>query len=353
MKPLFYITLLACLFLTGCSTQLTAQSKAPESSTHTQINPFAQNTKLGRGINFGNALEAPTEGEWGFTLQAEYFSLVKSKGFDSIRVPIRWSAHTRDSAPYTIDESFFERVDWVLEQSAANDLMVIINIHHYNEIFENPAAEQAKFLAMWRQISKRYADQPASVLFEILNEPHNNLTAEIWNDLLPQALQIIRKFNPHRTVVIGAAEWGGIPGLLKLEIPSDNNLIVSVHYYEPFKFTHQGAGWVNDPDADSWVGTQWTGAEDEVNAIRDHFQTIVDWGKQRKVPINIGEFGAYSKADSVSRGLWSREVVRFALQNDMSYHYWEFGSGFGIYNPKTKTWNEALLEGLIETTAMD
>lgn len=353
MKTFFCITLLACLFLTGYSTQSKAQSETPNIGIQAPLNPFAQNAKLGRGINFGNALEAPSEGEWGFTLQAEYFSLVKAKGFDSIRVPIRWSAHTLDSAPYTIDESFFERVDWVLEQSLANGLMVIINIHHYDEIFENPAAEQAKFLAMWQQISERYADQPESVLFEILNEPHNKLTAELWNDLLPQALEIIRKTNPYRTVVIGAAEWGGIPGLLKLNIPTDNNLIVTVHYYEPFKFTHQGAGWVDNPDVNSWLGTQWTGTEDEVNAIRDHFQTIVDWGKQRKVPINIGEFGAYSKADSVSRGLWSREVVRFALQNDMSYHYWEFGSGFGIYNPKTKEWNKELLDGLINTTAKD
>src|SRR5262245_33275220 len=29
--------------------------------------------KLGRGINIGNALEAPKEGEWGVLLTAEYF----------------------------------------------------------------------------------------------------------------------------------------------------------------------------------------------------------------------------------------------------------------------------------------
>ena len=26
-------------------------------------------------------------------------------------------------------------------------------------------------------------------------------------------------------------------------------------------------------------------------------------------------------------------IVRFALENDMSYHYREFAPGFGIYNP--------------------
>ena len=30
--------------------------------------------RLGRGINFGNALDAPSEGAWGMELKAEYFA---------------------------------------------------------------------------------------------------------------------------------------------------------------------------------------------------------------------------------------------------------------------------------------
>ena len=33
--------------------------------------------RLGRGVNLGNALEAPNEGEWGVTPKEEYFRLVK------------------------------------------------------------------------------------------------------------------------------------------------------------------------------------------------------------------------------------------------------------------------------------
>lgn len=75
---------------------------------------FTLNQRLGRGINFGNALEAPNyEGEWGLRLREEYFQLVTEAGFDSVRVPIRWSAHARKSEPFTIDPRFFERIDWV------------------------------------------------------------------------------------------------------------------------------------------------------------------------------------------------------------------------------------------------
>src|SRR5262245_45593506 len=53
----------------------------------------ANGWRLGRGMNLGNALEAPQEGEWGVRLRAEYFSAIKKAGFTTIRLPVRWSAH--------------------------------------------------------------------------------------------------------------------------------------------------------------------------------------------------------------------------------------------------------------------
>src|ERR1700681_3953301 len=54
---------------------------------------FHYNRLLGRGINLGNALDAPQEGAWGVTLEADYFRLIQEAGFNSVRIPIRWSAH--------------------------------------------------------------------------------------------------------------------------------------------------------------------------------------------------------------------------------------------------------------------
>src|SRR5262245_51928059 len=54
---------------------------------------FEANKRLGRGINLGNALEAPKEGEWGVKLKAEYFKTIKDAGFATVRLPVRWSNH--------------------------------------------------------------------------------------------------------------------------------------------------------------------------------------------------------------------------------------------------------------------
>ena len=46
-------------------------------------------------------------------------------------------------------------------------------------------------------------------------------------------------------MVVGPPMWNGIGYLDKLELPeADRNIVVTVHYYEPFPFTHQGAPWM-------------------------------------------------------------------------------------------------------------
>ncbi|MCS7087486.1 MAG: cellulase family glycosylhydrolase, partial [Thermoflexales bacterium] len=127
------------------------------------IDPFEMQKRLGRGINVANALEAPREGDWGIVIEDYFFPLIRQAGFDTVRIPIRWSAHALREAPYTIDPAFFERVDWVIEQALNSDLNVVINVHHYEELFENPNAEWDRFLALWDQIATRYKDLPPTV----------------------------------------------------------------------------------------------------------------------------------------------------------------------------------------------
>jgi len=51
------------------------------------------NESLKCGINLGNALDAPKEGDWGVVLQSDYFKLIKTAGFNHVRLPVRWSSH--------------------------------------------------------------------------------------------------------------------------------------------------------------------------------------------------------------------------------------------------------------------
>lgn len=312
-----------------------------------QTDPFFQSLQppFGRGINLGNALDAPREGEWGVTLEASYFQAVADAGFDSVRLPVRWSAHAADAPPYTIDPHFFERVDWAVEQALSRGLAVVLNVHHYEGMDAQPDEHRARLLGLWQQIAAHYADRPPKLAFELLNEPHDRLTAAKWNAILAEALTVVRRTNPTRTVVVGPVAWNGIRELPSLELPEDDrNLVVTVHYYDPFPFTHQGAEWT-DPRLPT--GVPWTGTEAERAAVERDFDAAALWGLKHRRPIYLGEFGAYHQADLESRVRWTKFVAQTAAERRMGYAYWEFCSGFGAYEPVKRAWIEPLRRALL------
>jgi endoglucanase len=375
-----WIPVLALVLLTGCtaptaikvapaaspsqSSLVTAGETAPASeatpaptrtlmpsptvrpTTADDVFAFEQNRRLGRGVNLGNALEAPVEGEWGVMLEEGYFDLIKEAGFSMVRVPIRWSAHAAAESPYAINPALFERVDWVIEQATRRGLAVVINIHHYEEIMESPRLHKERFLALWEQIAKRYQDQPDSVMFELLNEPNGTLSATSWNDFAAEAIASIRRTNPERILIAGPGDWNALRSLVGLQLPeADRRIIVTFHYYLPFQFTHQGADWV--ADSEPWLGTMWNGTEDDQKPIRTDFDTAAKWAEKNGRPLFLGEFGAFSKADMDSRARWTSFVARQAEERGFSWAYWEFCSGFGVYDAARRAWNAAILRALI------
>lgn len=304
--------------------------------------------RLGRGINMGNMFEAPTETEWGNPWKPEYFRIIAELGFTHVRLPVRWETTARSSSnpPYTISATFMNRIKLVVDSALANNLHIVFNMHHHEALFTNPAGQKDRFMAQWRQISEFFKDYPDSLLFEPLNEPNGNLTSELWNVFFPEVLSIIRETNPERTVLIGTPEWGGLGGLPKLEIPDDDNIILTIHYYNPFNFTHQGAEWSGE-QSQAWLGTKWFDTEADRAVIHNEFQLAKNISEEHNIPIHVGEFGAYSKADMESRARWTTYLARWFESQGFSWAYWEFSAGFGIYNPSTKKLVDPLVNALL------
>lgn len=380
----FFPIVLVFLFVFACTATPT---RVMLPSTPTLIKKplaYAQAKRLGRGVNLGNALEAPNEGDWGMVIQKEYFQYIKEAGFDTIRVPIRWSAHAIEEPPYTIDETFFERVDWVIDSGLSKGLNVVINMHHYKEIFKNPEAHMERFIEMWKQIITRYKNLPDNVYFELLNEPHGNLNAEKWNMIMAETVAAIRQIDKHHTLILTGVAGGGIKGLPLLNSPKgESNFIITFHFYEPFLFTHQGAEWTGNSTAT--VGVIWPGPPetklhpiseasvvDWVHAWFIHYNQdsldinpagpkpiikvldkAVAWSNKHGTPLWMGEFGAYGKADMQSRVNWTTFVREEAEARGISWSYWEFGAGFGVYDRKVKAWNKGLLKALISSEGHD
>jgi endoglucanase len=301
--------------------------------------------ELQRGVNLGNMLEAPNEGEWGLTVREEYFDLIKDAGFDFVRLPVRWSTHAQQEPPYPIDPEFLVRVDQVVNWAVEQDLAIILDFHHYEEIMKEPETHRDRYLGISKQLAEHYKDSPSNVLFELLNEPFDQLNASLWNEYLASSLAVIRETNPERDVIVGPVNWNAYDQLSTLELPDDEHLIATFHYYLPFPFTHQGAEWVDG--SKPWLGTTWEATEAQKAEVVGHFDEAAGWAKERNVRLLLGEFGAYSKAPLESRVRWTEFVRSEAERHGFAWAYWEFASGFGIYNPAAKSWRQDLLKALI------
>lgn len=309
---------------------------------------FEMNERLGRGVNIGNTFEAPSETEWGNPWQAEYFEIISELGFQHVRLPIRWEPAERSqaTAPYTINPSFLERIKEVVETALKNDLHIIVNMHHHDALYEDPAGQKDRFLSQWYQIADYFKDYSDSLLFEVLNEPHGNLTPDLWNEYFADALAEIRKTNPTRVVLMGVAEYGGLGAISQLQLTDDEYIILSPHYYNPFNFTHQGADWVG-PDSDAWLGTKWNDTEADRETVVTEFSYALEFSETNHIPIHVGEFGAYSAADIESRERWTTFLARWFEEQNMSWAYWEFNSSFGIYDPTTGEYLTPLVDALL------
>ena len=87
--------------------------------------------------------------------------------------------------------------------------------------------------------------------------------------------------------------------------------------------------------------------------IIEALDKAVAWSEKHGVPLWMGEFGAYKKADMQSRVKWTKFVREQADVRNIPWAYWEFGSEFGVYDRKLQDWNKGLLEALIPSEGKD
>ncbi len=317
---------------------------------------------LSRGMNVGNFLDAtPSEASWtSNTLHGWYFEAIKEAGFDNVRIPVRWNIHASDTAPdYTIDPTFFARVDWAIAHTLTRGMAAVLDIHHYDEYYADPAGQHDKFLALWKQIAAHYQNYPKQLIFEILNEPQPSVTAAIWNADMNAAVAEIRTTNPYRTLMIGGIQWNASSELYSNDVDfpaGDKNVIATFHYYNPNCFTQlqtwdcENHGWdlpypptgtVNmanvkwpvlfPADAEGDAGVDEMAANNEA-AIDAEFARVSAWSKTTGIPVYVGEFGADSSRDLQSRAAYVGYVARESEKYGFGWANWSFIYTFAAWN---------------------
>lgn len=307
---------------------------------------FAQCRELGRGINV-LGYDPIWKSFDRARFKKEYFGVIRAGGFDTLRVNLFPFSHMGAGPDYRLSDSWWNTMDWVATNAQAAHLNVIVDLHEFEATANDPKANKDRFLAFWRQVAPHFHNAPPSVYFEILNEPNGEMTPDVWNQYLAEALAVIRESNPTRAVIIGPAFWNSIDltHLDELKLPDhDRHIIVTVHYYTPMSFTHQGAPWVKPQYK---VGVTWDGTPEECGKIESDFQMAQNWAKQQGRPVFLGEFGAYDRGDMASRARYTACVARMAEHFGWSWAYWQFDGDFIVYNIANDRWVKPIYNALI------
>lgn len=308
---------------------------------------FECNRRLGRGVNI-LGYDPLWSGREQARFQEKHFRLLRQAGFDHVRVNLHAFRHMRNDGDLALAAAWFATLDWVLGQALAAGLLVILDCHEFTALGDDPAAHRAQFLSFWRQLAEHARDASDRVVFELLNEPSRNLTPELWNEYLAAALGVVRAVHPERPVIVGPACWNSIGHLAELRLPEqDRNLIVTVHYYSPMEFTHQGAPWSCHK---ALAGVDWAGSEAERRKIRADFGVAQAWAEAAGRPLFLGEFGAYDRAPLAARVRYTDCVARTAEALGWSWAYWQFDSDFLLWNMAADDWVEPIRDALIPPT---
>ena len=335
---------------------------------------------MGRGINMGNTLSAPVEGNWAPSVHEQYFIDVAEAGFNNVRIPVdffgsrtdgqtvQWSSAANTASQYdggiddfTVSSLYLDRVEDVINWSLNQGLYTVLDFHgaelkseflqtfnNSNSNYTHPssskrAADLMKFKSIWTQIAYRFIDHPMELIFEVVNEPYfevNDVDMNFINMMIIEAIRATGGNNSTRQIIItgGSSTSYQAPTSISNEVLSyDPNLIASFHYYMPFNFTASSQEQYND--------FNW-GTSADKSTVDSHFNTVKNWSETNNIPVTLGEFGADNESGynyntglygnnggpvNSSRVEYHRYIAEQAINRGFSFSAWCAG------NKSTKT----------------
>jgi len=386
MKKLFTI-LLAVILSVIIGFTFTACPEEDEIETPSTPQPFNDITaaqliaNIKIGLNLGNTLDAHDNNEgwakgytisqmetmWGEAIVTKAnITALKNAGFNGIRIPVTW--YKVADSNYKIRADWMARVVEVVNYAVDNDMYILLNTHHDENIFKFTNAGKTEsikaFKIIWEQIADTFKNYDEKLIFEALNEPRTIGAGHEWsggnaeeranlNEHYRVFVETVRASggnNEKRILMVNtyaaSAEQSAIGGLT---IPADsantkNKIIVSIHSYAPFGFAHQ----YGTPDA---VNTWSAGNPQDTFAITDPIDRAYSTFVINGIPVIIGEFGTRSEKPEAMRAAWAEFYVSYAKSKGIPCFIWNTAEGFSFFNRTNNTFNsktvlDAFMRGL-------
>ena len=343
------------------------KEEKPQNNVESESYGFRSSAEIVKDIkvgwNLGNSLESyntdrtglATELGWGNPkTTVELIKSVKDAGFNAIRIPVTWGEHMDGDV---IQKDWLGRVKEVVDYAYDNDLFVIINMHHDDYIWFNPteaeySGDSAKYKKIWTQVADYFEDYGDRLIFEGMNEARTIGSTNEWMGGTAAERAVVNKYvqdfvdtvrasggkNTERTLIISA--YGACAEEVAMNdviVPNDKNLIVSIHYYAPWRFAS---------------GESTTFGQAEKSELDAKFDSMKKKFIDKGTPLIIAEFGCVGIADDSTRKEYYNYYVSSAKKRGIKCFVWDNNKakgkdGYGIIDRKSMKWNNTLLEGII------
>lgn len=316
----------------------------------------AQDMPFSRGVNLTNWFQAGNARQIQFTKYTKAdFEQIQSLGCDVVRLPINLHFMTGGAPNYQIDPLFFDFLDQVVDWAEELQMHLILDNHTFDPAQNTDSNVGIILEKVWKQMAQHYKDRSEYLYYEILNEPHGISDAQ-WNAIQQNIVQAIRTIDTKHTIVIGPAGWNSYNNLAAMPAYDDDNLIYTFHFYDPFIFTHQGAGWTS-PSMESlgqvpfpyasnqmpafpsslrgtWIESAFNNYRHEgtVARVEQLIDIAVQFKQSRNVRIFCGEFGVYiPNSQNDDRVYWYEVVRKYLEEKQIAWTIWDYHGGFGLY----------------------
>ena len=90
----------------------------------------------------------------------------------------------------SISTGSLARVEQVIGQAQDRGVTVILDLHHFNELMDDPDTYTPLFIVIWTEVAQHSADYDGRLIFELLNEPRDQMTTQrtvaLYEKVLPR-----------------------------------------------------------------------------------------------------------------------------------------------------------------------
>jgi endoglucanase len=285
------------------------------------LRPFPTIADLGvnlSGAEYGKAAGGVhgRDYTWPSTKTLDYYN---GKGIRLIRLPFKWE-RIQPEAMGPLAEKELALLDATIAAARERRMGLIIEPHNYCRYHGKLVGDEVPGEALkdlWTKLAARYAEEPAVVAYDLMNEPHG--TKGTWPKTAQLAVDGVRVSDMKKLILVPGDSWSGAHSWVKANAnlaitdPADN-FAYEAHQY--FDRDHSGT-YKKDYDGEK--------AHPDVGVQR--LDGYIAWLKERKARGFLGEFGV-PRDDPRWLEVLDRFVARLKAEG-IGGTYWGGGSWFG------------------------